>query len=66
MSNLTNNEAIMVDAMVRSLTDWGDKLRNDGFADNDEAGKALANLCIEIVQLVRTCDLVDRRVSRTA
>jgi len=63
---MTKNEVIMVDAMVRSLTAWGDKLRNDGFADNDEAGKALADLCIEMVQLVRMCDVVDRHVSGTA
>jgi len=59
---LTKNEIIMVEAVVESLTTWGDKLRNDEFVDDDEAGRALASVCIGIVQLVRMCDLADRPV----
>ena len=61
LKNLTTNEFIMVKGMVDALTNWGDKLRNDQFADDDEAGKELANLCVEIVQLVRACDIADKR-----
>ena len=64
--NLTENETIMVSEMVVALTRWGDKLRNGEFADDAAAGKELAHVCVNIVQLVRMCDLIDGHVPSTA